>query len=282
MLTSPFAEIKELLGRPYFSNDRVCLYNMDCVEGLQRLRSSPCINSVITSPPYNIGKEYEQDQPIEVYIKWLKEVFELTYEASAPTGSLLLNLGYVKKEGVARAIPIPYLLWNHIRYFLNQEIVWNYGAGVACRHYLSPRNEKVLWYVKEPADFTFNLDPIRDPDVKYPNQKKNGKIKVNALGKNPSDVWQIAKVTSGANRASKERMPHPAQFPEELIRRLVLAFTNENELILDPFLGSGTTAIVAMSQHRYCLGFEINPDYCALAVNRIRRLEYAQASDLFA
>ena len=282
MSATPFAQIETVLGPPYFRNERVCIYNMDCVAGLEQLQHLACLNSVITSPPYNIGKEYEQDQPVEAYIQWLKTVFDLTYKASAPNGSLLLNLGYIKKEGVARAIPIPYLLWNHMRYFLNQEIVWNYGAGVACRHYLSPRNEKVLWYVKETGNEVFNLDPIRDPDVKYPNQKKNGKIKVNALGKNPSDVWQIPKVTSGANRASKERMPHPAQFPEELIRRLVLAFTNENDLILDPFLGSGTTASVAMRQNRYCLGFEINAAYCDLAISRLRKLEYAQASELFA
>lgn len=275
------AQIKDALGNPYFSNDRVLLYNMDCVVGLKKLQELECINSVITSPPYNIGKEYEKNKTIDDYIAWLKEVFTLTYQASSPHSSLLLNLGYVKKENAGRAIPIPYLLWNHIKYFLNQEIVWNYGAGVACKHYLSPRNEKVLWYVKEEANYTFNLDPIRDPDVKYPNQKKNGKIKVNALGKNPSDVWQIPKVTSGANRASKERMPHPAQFPEELIRRLVLAFTNEDDLILDPFLGSGTTAIVASNQNRYCLGFEIDKSYCDLAINRIKKVEFAKATTLF-
>lgn len=281
MISNILSQIKEVLGTPYFSNERVCIYNMDCIKGLQELQSLKCINSVITSPPYNIGKTYEQNKSIDDYISWLKEVFDLTFNASAPNSSLLLNLGYISKDNVGRAIPIPYLLWNHIKYFLNQEIVWNYGAGVACRHYLSPRNEKVLWYVKEEKNYTFNLDPIRDPDVKYPNQKKNGKIKVNALGKNPSDVWQIPKVTSGANRSSKERMPHPAQFPEELIRRLVLGFTNENELIVDPFLGSGTTAIVASTQKRYCLGFEIDAAYCELAVNRIKRLEYAQASTLF-
>ena len=80
--------------------------------------------------------------------------------------------------------------------------MWNYGAGVDSRKSLSPRNEKLLWYVKSPSNYTFNLDAIRDPDVKYPYQKKNGKLRCNTIGKNPSDVWQVAKVTSGKDRAS--------------------------------------------------------------------------------
>ena len=153
-----------------------------------------------------------------------------------------------------------------------QEIIWNYGAGVSCRKILSPRNEKILWYVKNPFNYTFNLDPIRDPNVKYPNSKRNGKSRVNPLGKNPSDVWQIAKVTSGKNRSSKERTKHPAQFPNELIKKFVEGFSNTNDLILDPFLGSGTTAEMAVSHGRKCIGIEIREDYCEIAVNRIKNI----------
>jgi len=156
--------------------------------------------------------------------------------------------------------------------FLMQEIVWNYGAGVSSKKMLSPRNEKVLWYIKNQLEYTFNLDAIRDPDVKYPNQKKNGKLRCNTLGKNPSDVWQIAKVTSGANRSSEERMPHPAQFPEDLISRIVLGFSNERDVILDPFLGSGTTLSVCQKLNRQAIGFEISKDYCEVAKNRIKSL----------
>ncbi|ELC6145998.1 site-specific DNA-methyltransferase, partial [Escherichia coli] len=148
---------------------------------------------------------------------------------------------------------------------------WNYGAGVASRKRLSPRNEKVLWFLKDPKNYTFNLDLIRDPNVKYPNQKKNGKLKCNPLGKNPSDVWQIAKVTSGKNRSSKERAPHPAQFPLELINRLMNGFSNEEEIVLDPFLGSGTTAESSMINGRYVIGIEINKEYLLYAKNRLQR-----------
>lgn len=267
-------KIIEVLGEPYFFNDRVILYNLDCQEGLKQLsKHNIKINTTITSPPYNIGKEYERILSLNDYVQWLSEISNLVYEITEDNGAYLLNLGYLSVEDKARALPIPYLIWDKIKFYLNQEIIWNYGAGVACKNYLSPRNEKIMWYVKNKERYTFNLDAIRDPDVKYPNSKRKGKLRANTLGKNPSDVWQIAKVTSGANRASKERTEHPAQFPEDLVYRMVVGFTNENDWILDPFIGSGTTATVALKNKRKCIGFEINPDYCEIAKRRILATE---------
>lgn len=140
---------------------------------------------------------------------------------------------------------------------------------MSSKRYLSPRNEKILWYVKDKDNYIFNLDAIRDPNVKYPNQKKNGKLRCNTIGKNPSDVWDIAKVTSGTNRSSVERTAHPAQFPEDLIKRLVLGFTNKDDLILDPFIGSGTVGVVAVELNRKFVGFELNPKYCEIAKRRL-------------
>ena len=170
------------------------------------------------------------------------------------------------------SLPIPYLLWDKIPFYLIQEIIWNYGAGVAGKKFFSPRNEKFLWYVKNPDCYTFNLDEVRDKNVKYPNQKKNGKIKVNPLGKNPTDVWSFPKVTSGKNRASKERTSHPAQFPIAVIERIIKATSNPNEIVFDPFIGSGTTAVAALSLNRQVIGFEIREDYCDIAATRIKDL----------
>lgn len=267
-------KIKDVLGSPYYENGKSIIYNIDCVEALDTLMSSNLkINSTITSPPYNIGKEYETILAIDDYVNWITRIINQIHEITVDNGSFIFNVGYLKVEGKGRAIPIPYLLWDKIPFYLTQEIVWNYEAGVACRNYLSPRNEKVLWYVKNENDYTFNLDPIRDPNVKYPNQKKNGKLRCNTLGKNPSDVWRIAKVTSGRNRSSVERMPHPAQFPEDLIKRAILGFTNEEDLILDPFMGSGTTARVAMLNNRYSIGFELSEEYCETIAKRLEQTE---------
>lgn len=261
-------KIKEKLGKPYFENEYGIIYNLDCKDALSKINGE-LIDSTITSPPYNIGKEYEKVLPIEEYIDWISSILNNIYKITKKDGNLLLNVGYIKIEDKGRAIPIPYLMWDKLNYYFQQEIVWNYGAGVSAKNYLSPRNEKILWYIKNKENYTFNLDPIRDPNVKYPNQKKNGKLRCNTIGKNPSDVWQIAKVTSGTNRASVERTAHPAQFPEDLIKRLILGFTNEDDIILDPFMGSGTVAVVAMELNRKFVGFEIDPNYCKILKKRV-------------
>jgi len=125
-------------------------------------------------------------------------------------------------------------------------------------------------------NYTFNLDAIRDENVKYPNSKRNGKPHVNTLGKNPSDVWEIAKVTTGHNRSPEERTPHPCQFPTDLIEQLVLGFTNKGETVYDPFAGSGTTFEACIKNGRYCVGFEIKSEYCEIAKKRIQGMELNQ------
>lgn len=240
----------------------------DVLEGLSGL-SANSVDLTITSPPYNIGKEYEVRKPLGDYIdwceKWMMEIFRVT----KPSGSFWLNIGYCEVPAKGRAVPLAYLLWDKSPFYLHQEIVWQYGAGVSARRAFSPRNEKWLWFVKDPNSFTFNLDVVRDPNVKYPLQKKNGKLKCNPLGKNPGDVWSIPKVTSGAGRASKERTAHPAQFPLAVVRRIVMACSSAGELVLDPFLGSGTTLVAALLCKRRGTGIEIRQDYCEMARKRI-------------
>ena len=265
-----FEEIKQTLGEPFFECEYGLLYNMDCENALKHL-NTPCLASTITSPPYNIGKEYEDIMPLGDYLSWLSRIARSIEKITLSTGNFLLNVGYLSVRDKGRAVPIPYLIWDKIPFYLNQEIIWHYEAGIAAKKYLSPRNEKILWYVKDKDCYTFNLDSIRDPNVKYPNQKKKGKLRCNSIGKNPSDIWEIAKVTSGANRSSVERTAHPAQFPEDLIKRLMLGFTNKNDLVLDPFMGSGTVGAVAVELKRKCIGFEIEKRYCEIAKKRIEK-----------
>ena len=260
--------IKSVLGTPYYEEENCLIYNIDCIEGLRKLHNE-VLPLTVTSPPYNIGKEYEEPMPLTDYLDWSEQWIMEVHRVTKPDGAFWLNLGYLSIPSKAKAIPIPYLLWDRVPFFLIQEVVWNYGAGVAGRKFLSPRNEKFLWYVKSEQDYIFNLDDIRDPNVKYPNQKKNGKIKVNPLGKNPGDVWKFPKVTSGRNRASQERTPHPAQFPTAVIERIIKASSNQGDIVLDPFMGSGTTAEVALSLDRCVIGFEIEKSYCDIAAARL-------------
>lgn len=262
--------VRAALGEPYYETDGVLLYQGDCTDLLTALPDES-IDLTVTSPPYNIGKEYERPLALEDYLEWCGKWMAEIHSVTRTTGAFWLNLGYVPVEGRGKAVPLPYLLWDASPFFFLQEIVWHYGAGVTARRSLSPRNEKFLWYVKDPSIYTFNLDAIRDPNVKYPNQKKNGKLKCNPLGKNPTDVWSIPKVTSGRNRSSKERTPHPAQFPEAVIERVVKGSSNPGELVLDPFVGSGTVALVAQRLDRLAVGFDLRSDYLDIAVSRIEK-----------
>lgn len=260
--------IRDTLGTPAYERPGVMIYQMDCLEAMRRLPAN-LIDLTITSPPYNIGKEYESVADVDEYISWCAEWLALVARISGPKSSFWLNIGYLSFAGKAKCLPIPYLLWDKVPMFLIQEVVWNYGAGVAARRNYSPRNEKFLWYVKSPTEYTFNLDEVRDPNVKYPNQKKNGKLKCNPLGKNPTDVWEFPKVTSGANRASAERTAHPAQFPVAVIDRIVRASSHPGDLVLDPFMGSGTTAEVALHTGRPVVGFELEAKYLEIAASRL-------------
>ncbi len=274
-----FEEIQTLIGKPFYERDDFLLYNMDCIEAISRI-TKPVLDLTVTSPPYNIGKEYEEVVSLREYVRFSKKWTQEIYRITKPYGAFFLNIGYLEIQKKGHAVPLAYLLWDKTKFHLIQEIVWNYGAGVACKITLSPRNEKILWFVKNKENYTFNLDEIRDKDVKYPKQKKNGKLRCNTLGKNPSDVWQIAKVTSGDQRASPERTPHPAQFPVDLIERIIKGFSNAGDLVCDPFMGSGTVAEVALANKRKVIGFEIKREYCDYIIERVEKKFGSKTSPL--
>jgi adenine-specific DNA-methyltransferase len=244
-----------------------------CGDVLDVLRSLPAdsVNLVLTSPPYNIGKPYETTLPADEYVAWCQAWIAELWRVSAPNASVWLNLGYTAVLGRGTAVPIAYLLWEKLPFHLVQEVVWHYRAGVACRKRFSPRNEKLLWLVKDPGEYVFDLDAVRCTQVRYPNQRSRGRSRSNPNGKNPSDVWEIPKVTSGAGRSSPERTAHPAQMPLAVAERVIRACSRPGDLVLDPFGGSGTTALAALSLHRRVLSADSERDYVDLARSRLAR-----------
>ncbi len=259
----------DAIGSPTYSDPGFILYCGNCYELLSKLeRSGFFTDLTITSPPYNIGKEYESPLELNEYVEWCSSWMNQIYKVTQPKGAFWLNVGYLEVADKGLCVPIPYLIWDKSSFFLLQEVVWKYGAGVTAKHRLSPRNEKWLFYIKDQKKYTFNLDEIRDPNVKYPNQKKNGKYRCNPLGKNPSDVWEFPKVTTGMKRSSKERSGHPAQFPLKVVERIVRVSSNLLELIMDPFAGSCSAGIAAAGLGRIFLGIETMPEYCELAIDR--------------
>jgi adenine-specific DNA-methyltransferase len=255
------------------SGDRSAAAIVVCAEAIEFLRTLPSesVNLVLTSPPYNIGKPYERAKPVDEYVAWCCLWLAELWRVCRPDASVWLNLGYMPVPGRGTAVPITYLLWEKLPFHLVQEVVWHYRAGVACRKRFSPRNEKLLWLVKNPNVYAFDLDAVRCRDVRYPNQRRHGRLRCNPAGRNPSDVWEIPKVTAGAGRASRERTAHPAQMPLELAERVVRACSRPGDVVLDPFAGSGTTAVAALLHGRNVIAIELDPTYSAIAEQRVAR-----------
>ena len=165
-----------------------------------------------------------------------------------------------------------YPIFKSLGLRLRNRIVWHFGHGLHASKRFSGRYEVIMWFTKG-DDYTFDLDAVRVPQ-KYPQKRhfkgpKRGELSGNPLGKNPSDIWAIPNVKSN----HIEKTDHPCQFPVELIERLVLSMTNPGDWVLDPFMGTGTTAIAALMHGRRAIGAEIMPNYIRIARERIRKAE---------
>lgn len=249
----------------------VTIYHSDCLEVLRSLPDA-CVTAVLTSPPYNVGKQYEKRMSLDDYISCQKEVIGQCYRVLSAEGSIFWQVGnYVEKGEVFPLDTLFYPIFKQLGLKLRNRIVWHFRHGLHCAKRLSGRYETVLWFTKT-DNYIFNLDAIRVPQL-YTNKKaykgpNRGKPTCHPLGKNPGDVWDIPNVKHN----HPEKTPHPCQFPEELAERIIKAASNEGDLILDPFLGSGTTLVVARRLGRRAIGSEINEQYIALARRRLDKI----------
>ncbi|HID84431.1 MAG TPA: site-specific DNA-methyltransferase [Anaerolineales bacterium] len=247
----------------------VVLYQGDCLDLLREIPAET-VTLVVTSPPYNVGKPYEKRLALEEYVAQQQQVIEESVRVLKPNGSICWQVGnYVHQGEVVPLDILLYPIFKDLGLKLRNRIVWAFGHGLHARKRLSGRYEVVLWFTKS-DDYIFHLDAIRVPQ-KYPNKRyfkgpKKGELSGHPLGKNPGDVWEIPNVK--ANHVEKTQ--HPAQFPVELIERLVLALTDPGDWVLDPFIGSGTTAIAALLHGRRVVGADIVPEYLAIARERLR------------
>jgi adenine-specific DNA-methyltransferase len=227
---------------------------------------------IVTSPPYNIGKEYEVKTPLENYIKSQARIISECVRLLHPNGSLCWQVGNHVQNG--EVFPLDLVLYHIFKDHglkLRNRIIWHFGHGLHCTKRLSGRHETILWFTKS-DEYTFNLDPIRVPS-KYPGKKhfkgpKKGQLSCNPKGKNPSDVWEIPNVKSN----HCEKTIHPCQFPVELIERLVLSMTEEGDNVFDPYLGVGSTIIAAIKNNRIGYGCDTEKEYISVAWDRVKQL----------
>jgi adenine-specific DNA-methyltransferase len=265
---SSFDNVISLKGKPKST--------IECIDNLEFMRSlkKESMHLIVSSPPYNIGKEYERKRTsLELYIEEQAAAIAEAVRLLHPNGSICWQVGnHVDNGEIFPLDIILYGLFKNHGLKLRNRIVWSFGHGLHCQKRFSGRHETILWFTKS-EDYTFNLDPVRVPS-KYPEKKhfkgpKRGELSSNPLGKNPSDIWEIPNVK--ANHV--EKTLHPCQFPVALIERLVLALTDPGQNVIDPYLGVGSSAIAALKHDRNAYGCDVVREYIDIALDRIDQLE---------
>jgi len=212
------------------------------------------IDVIIADPPYNLNKDYGNDSDKKTFVGYIDFTKKWTAEAKRvlkPTGTVYVFMGF-------RFISYLYqILEQDCNLNFNNWICWFYTQGIGKKKGFSPRHDDILMFTKT-EKFTFNLDDVRVPQKFYRSIN-------NMRGANPGDVWEFSHI----HFCQENRQNHPSQKPEGLIERMVLASSNEGDMILDPFSGSGTTLRVCQQLNRNCIGFELNPDYVEMTKKRL-------------
>ncbi len=251
------------------------LFAGDCLKLLKEIPDQS-VDLVVTSPPYCMNKAYEDEKDdINTFRFMLNRIFDDIYRILKTGGSICWQVGYHVTNSYI--IPLDYLVYElfsskstelDIPLILRNRIIWTFGHGLNSTRRFSGRHEMILWFTKG-NKYNFNLDDVRIPQ-KYPGKRyykgdHKGELSGNPLGKNPSDVWDIPNVK--ANHV--EKTGHPCQFPVALPQRLIRALTVADGVVLDPFMGSGTTALASYIEGRKFIGSELRQEYYDLSVKRI-------------
>lgn len=262
--------------KKYKETNQVTLHNGDCIDLLRRLPDES-VDLVITSPPYCIGKAYEDPHnDIKTFRTQHTNIFDELYRVVKPGGSVCWQVGYhISDKGVIPLDCIVYDIFTSLSedreylFILRNRIIWTFGHGLNSTKRFSGRHETIMWFTKGEQTI-FNLDDVRVPQ-KYPGKRSykgpnKGKLSGNPLGKNPSDVWDIPNVKA----LHIEKTEHPCQFPVAIPQRLIKALTEPGALILDPFMGSGTTGVAALIEGRRFAGAELVKEYYDISTERLK------------
>jgi adenine-specific DNA-methyltransferase len=265
-----------------FSPDsRIVLYNGDCLNAIGGIPTGT-IQLVITSPPYNVGKTYENNRKLDEYLGDMEPILRGLVRVLSPQGSLCWQVGnYVEEGEVFPLDTFYYPLFKKLGLRLRNRIIWYFNHGLHASKRFSGRYETLLWFTKT-DEYKFNLDTVRIPS-KYPGKRhfkgpKKGLPSGNPKGKNPSDIWKLVSEDwerevwdiPNVKANHPEKTIHPCQFPIELVQRCVLALTEENDWVLDPFAGVGSALIGALMHNRRAMGCEKEREYVEVAKKRIQ------------
>jgi len=227
------------------------------------------VHLMVTSPPYNVGKEYDENLSLKEYRELLKRVFKETYRVLVPGGRACINVANLGRKPY---IPLhSYIIedMQSIGFLMRGEILWDKGnsasPSTAWGTYLKANNP-VLRDIHE-----YILVFCKDTFTRLNPQKRKSTISKEEFLEFTKSIWKFP-----AERASK--VGHPAPFPVELPYRLIQLYTFEDEIVLDPFVGSGTTCIAALKTKRNYVAYDIDKKYCDLAEKRIKQFLQEQTT----
>ena len=226
------------------------------------------LHLMITSPPYNVSKEYDNDLSLEEYLSLLKNCFTETYRVLVDGGRACINIANIGRKPYIPLSDYVSKIMIEIGFNMRGEIIWNKSAGAgistAWGSFQSASNP-ILRDVHEYILIFSKGNYKRERDKEEKELRKDNITKEEFIEWTKS-VWTM-------NTESAKRIGHPAPFPEELPNRLIKLFSFTNDIVIDPFMGSGTTAIAAIKNNRNFVGYEINKEYINLANNRILNLK---------
>jgi DNA modification methylase len=220
------------------------------------------VHLMITSPPYNVSKEYDEDLSLNEYLQLLKKVFKETYRVLVNGGRACVNVANIGRKPYIPLSDYISKMMIDIGFNMRGEIIWNKASSA------SPSTAWGSWQSA--------ANPILRDIHEYilvfskGDYKREKGAKENTISKEQFIEWTKSIWTMNAESA--KRIGHPAPFPEELPYRLIQLYSFKGDIVLDPFMGSGTTAVAALKSDRKFVGYEINTEYIKLAGKRIEPL----------
>lgn len=242
----------------------------DCREELKKLKPNS-IRLAVTSPPYNLKKNYGlyvDNVHIDEWKDLIRTTFKEVKRVLTDDGSFFLNVSPVPDKKTKESILLDSIAWIIAKeegFYLRNKIIWHFNNMQNCIKRLSGRWEAVLWFVKDINNYVFNLK-----NVKIPVITQNDKRFDASAGRNPTDVWFFNRV----NNMTKKKLcltDHPCIYPEDMVERIIRMCSTTGDWVLDPFLGSGTTSVVAKRLRRNSIGIDIDKKYCELANKRLKK-----------
>ncbi|MEA3351257.1 MAG: site-specific DNA-methyltransferase [Chloroflexota bacterium] len=216
---------------------------------------------MVTSPPYNVSKEYDHDLSLQEYIDMLYKVFSETYRVLVNGGRACINIANIGRKPYIALTDYITPMMNDVGFLMRGEIIWNKGAGAGV---------SMAWGSWKSASNPVLRDVHEYILVFSKGSYKREKSKHSESTIEKEQFMQWTKSIWSMNTESAKNIGHPAPFPVELPFRLIQLYTYKNDVILDPFMGSGSTAIAALKSNRYYIGYDIEPEYLKLAEDRIR------------